>query len=87
MKTNRSEYLINQAIIEGFKPRYMVSAPKGKTKALNNIVWLLVGFCIPPAMVGASSHYNKTQCHNKALSVAGNVGTDHYYSVLENCSK
>jgi hypothetical protein len=87
MKINRSEYIANQSIIDGFKPRYMATTPKGKARAFNLIIWLLVGFCIPFMALGVISHYHKSECHSKALATAGKVGTDHYYQELGKCSK
>lgn len=87
MKTNRSEYQTQQEIIRGFKTRRMVKIPHGRAWAINLLIWLAVGFAVPFALLGIISHYHQSGCHSKALAIAGNVGTDHYHSELEKCSK
>ena len=87
MKISRSEYQTQLDIIEGFKPRYLAKRNRGGLKAVTLILWLLIGFVMPFSLFGIASQYQQTQCHQKALDVAGNVGTDHYYSELEKCSK
>jgi len=60
MKSNRSEYQTQQDIIRGFKPRRIVQVPQGKARAFNLLVWLLVGFCTPFALVGIVEQWINT---------------------------
>lgn len=87
MKIVRSEYQTQMDIIEGMKPRYMAKKQKGGLKLVTLLLWLLIGFVMPFSLFGIVSQYQQTQCQQKALDVAGKVGTDHYYSELDKCSK